>query len=109
MSDEWSPKKYRTWAEAQDHLPTARAILREVRRRLPDEWIDIDGKTLFVGTEIPELVACVAVTVPGSKRSLAPLEFELDLDREETIERIVGSLIRWHGTVVSHDQDPSDG
>lgn len=102
MSDEWPPRKYRTWSEAESHLPVAHAILDAVRARIPEGWIEIHEDTLFVGTEVPELVACVAVTVPGAPQSLAPLEFELDSDPEETIAEVVDRLMRWHDTVTEH-------
>jgi hypothetical protein len=95
----WPPKAYRTREEANAWLPRARAILEEIQRRTPGDRIAIDMPTLFVGTIVPEIVGCVAVTLVGIPRHLAALEFLIDDDFEATVDTHVRRLLRWHERV----------
>ena len=97
--DDWPPKTYRTREEADGWLSPARAILVEVQQRLPADQFGIHMSTLFIGTTVPEIVGCVAVSLSGMLRQLAPLEFAVDEDFEETVSWIVQGLLRWRERV----------
>jgi hypothetical protein len=99
MADDWSPKTFRTREEAAVWLPPARAILAEVQQRLPADQFGIHMNTLFIGTTVPEIVGCIAVSLSGFLRRLAPVEFPVNEDFEETVTWIVQGLLRWRERV----------
>lgn len=99
ISGAWPPKAYRTQDEADAWLPRARAILEEIERRVPARQIAIEKQTLFVGTLVPELTGCVAVSLVGIRGQLTVLEFHVDADFEETVNIQSRRLLQWRQRV----------
>jgi hypothetical protein len=95
---------FRTQAEADALLPEARAVVDEVTRRLPPGLVEIYPETLFVGRLVRQEVACFAASLSGIRYHLAPVEFELHQPFDETVERIVSSLLRWRERVESGEE-----
>lgn len=101
----WPPKAHRTREEAAAWLPKARAILEEIERRVPPGQIAIETETLFVGTLIPEIVACVAVSLVGFRGQLTALEILLDpdVDVEKAAALHARRLLQWRARVEAEN------
>lgn len=89
------PVTYRTQEEADVLLVEAREIVDEIRRRLPAHLFEVSGGTLFVARQIPEEVACFALTLPDLRGSLTAVSFELGGDFEDTVDAYVQAAWRW--------------
>jgi hypothetical protein len=89
------PKTYRTKAEADVLMVEARAIVAEVKRRLPADKFDVAEETLFVAVLTPEEIAYFALSLPGIDFALAPVPVYLGYDFAATVEQIVGSAWTW--------------
>lgn len=105
MSDNNNWRQYRTRAEADALLPQARAIAEEVQRRIPADKACVLLDTLFVGTMVPRLVACVAVSLVGIPGALAPLEFRLDDDFDATVDMHVKRILAWRAREESRNSE----
>jgi hypothetical protein len=92
---QWPPKVYRTQEEANAWLPKAKAIVEEIERLVPDSQIAIEKKTLFVGTLVPEIMGCIAVSLVGIRGQVAALEFRIDADPEKTAALHARRLLHW--------------
>lgn len=101
MTDDspWPPTAYRTRAEADAWLPKARAIVEEIKQRVPGDRISIDDQTLFVGTFVPELVGCVAVALVGIPFQMTALTFDIGGDLDATVALHVRRLLQWRARV----------
>jgi hypothetical protein len=109
LSNDWPPKNYRTRQEAEAWLPAAREILDEVQRRVPADRVVVHMETLFVGRIVPEIIGCVAASLTGIPRRLAPVEFPVDEDFETTVVWIVEGLLRWRERVESELAEGESG
>ncbi|TFC18612.1 hypothetical protein E3O19_04385 [Cryobacterium algoritolerans] len=105
-SRQWPPKSYRSREAAEEWLPKARAILKEIERRVPAGQFGIKEETLFVGTLVPEIVACVAVILVGIPRQLTALEFHVDGDIETTAALQAQRLLQWRARVEAEIARP---
>jgi len=105
-SRKWPPKAYRTRKEADEWLPKARAILKEIERRVPAGQFGIQEETLFVGTFVPEIVACVAVILVGIPRQLTALEFRVDGGIETAGALQTQRLLQWRARVEAEIARP---
>jgi hypothetical protein len=70
-----------------------------VKHRVPADRIAFHLETLFVGTIVPKIVGCVAASLVGIPRHVAPVESLVDEDFEETVNGIVQGLLRWRDRV----------
>jgi hypothetical protein len=109
-SAQWPPPTYRTREEADAWLPKARAILEEIERRVPVDRIAIDKETLFVGTLVPEIVGCVAVSLVGIRGQFTALEFPVDSDFQQTVALQARRLLQWRERVEAEitEREPED-
>lgn len=105
-AQEWPPKAYRTRQEANEWLPRARAILEEIERRVPAGQFGIKEETLFVGTLVPEIVACVAIVLLGIPGQLTALEFRVDSDIQTAGDLQAQRLLQWRARVEAEIARP---
>ncbi|QNE35878.1 hypothetical protein [Leifsonia shinshuensis] len=68
---------FRSQAEASALEPIAVRWISELERQLPLGYFDFHLDTVFVGRTVTEEIGCVAVTVPGVRLWVLPLEFAL--------------------------------
>lgn len=93
-------------------LVEAREIVDEISRRLPAHLFDVNAGTLFVAREIPEEVACFALTLPDIRGALTAVSIELGGDVEDTADAYVQAAWLWrrkgeHEAAESTPADPT--